>query len=286
MRKNICITALCFCIGLSSCGNKSEKAESKDSTKTEVKKEKKQEVDPNIFAYTGQHRKDKYQPTEEKITFTKQIGSINEGEFQDNKNIKEVWFGPQIQHVTNAAFKNCTSLEKLHFQGFIPVLNDEAFMGCVKLTSLNMDVSTLGLNCFNGCKSLTNVKFGEHIWWIREGAFKDCSSLRSIIIPITMKKLEDGAFDGCTAMEEFSIPNDVKNRMFGMFPANDKWRKIYLLSTEYYVMPKNCKPSAECTLYVPDAFLEQFRKDENWSKFGKIEPLSTTKYFQANGLNK
>ena len=49
-------------------------------------------------------------------------------------------------------------------------------------------------------------------------------------------------------------------------------------------MPKNCTPNNGCTLYVPDAFLAQYQADENWMKFGSIEPLSKSKYFKAEGF--
>ncbi len=101
---------------------------------------------------------------------------------------------------------------------------------------------------------------------------------------ITMQKIEDGAFAGCTGIEEFSIPNDFKNRMFGLIPSADKWKKVYLLSTEYYAMPKNCTPNKGCTLYVPDAFLAKFQADADWQKFGAIEPLSKSKYFTGEGF--
>ena len=51
-------------------------------------------------------------------------------------------------------------------------------------------------------------------------------------------------------------------------------------------VPKNCTPSKGCTLYVPDAFLDQYKQDAGWSQFGSIEPLSKTKYYTAEGLNK
>ena len=152
------------------------------------------------------------------------------------------------------------------------------------MKNLNVDVYTIGVNAFKGCTSLETARFGEHIWWIRVGSFDGCSKLRSILMGITMKKLDDGAFEGCTGVEEFSIPNDFKNRMFGLIPSADKWKKIYLLSTEYYSKPKNCTPNKNCTLYVPDVFLAQFQGDAEWSQFGSIEPLSKSQYFTAEGF--
>lgn len=278
MKKTLFMAALL----ISLCGcNKEAKQEAKvvktDSEATETPAK-------DIFFYTAKHRADKYQPTEEKMGFSSQIQSVNDSEFKGNKSIKEVWIAPQIKHIVNHAFEDCTSLEKVHFQGDMPVINDDAFHGCTALKNLNVDVWTIGLDAFRGCTSLETARFGEHLYWIRAGAFGDCKKLKSVIMGIAMQKLDDGAFDGCTSIEEFSIPNDFKNRMFGQIPSASKWKKVYLLSTEYYKVPKNCTPQPGCTLYVPDAFLAQFQGDAEWSKFGSIEPLSKSKYFTAEGF--
>lgn len=273
--------AFCMLLGLSGCD---KSASSKQETKIVVEQEA--TPTPDIFFYTSKHRADKYVPTEEKMGFGSTIQSINDGEFKDNKSLKEVWIAPQIKHIVNHAFEGCTSLEKVHFQGEMPVINDDAFNGCSALKSLNVDVYTIGIDAFRGCTSLETARFGEHIYWIRNGAFGGCGKLRSVLMAITMQKLEDEAFEGCTSIEEFSIPNDFKNRMFGLVPSASKWKKIYLLSTEYYAMPKNCTPQKGCTLYVPDAFLAQFQADADWSQFGSIQPLSKSKYFTAEGFLK
>ncbi len=274
--------ALCMLIGLGGCD---KSAPNKQETKVVVEQEAVAEAPTSdIFFYTSQHRADKYVPTEEKMGFGSHVQSINPSEFKDNKSLREVWVGPQIKHIAEGAFAGCSSLEKVHFQGEVAVINDEAFRDCSSLKNLRADVYTIGLDAFHGCTSLETARFGEHIWWIRDGAFGDCRKLRSVLMGITMQKIEDGAFEGCTSIEEFSIPNDFKNRMFGLVPSAPKWKKVYLLSTEYYAMPKNCTPQKGCTLYVPDAFLAQYQADADWMQFGSIEPLSKSKYFTAEGF--
>jgi hypothetical protein len=51
-------------------------------------------------------------------------------------------------------------------------------------------------------------------------------------------------------------------------------------------MPKNCTPNKNCTLYVPDAFIAQFKADVDWMQFGAIEPLSKSRYFTKEGFLK
>lgn len=274
--------ALCLLLGFSSCNSKPANQDANGEASTEQSNSPSKK---DIFFYTNKHRADAaFVLDKEKVGFGSQILSINEGEFKDNKIIKEVWIAPQIEHIANKAFAGCTSLEKVHFQGEVKVINDDAFEDCAALKNLNVDVYTIGVNSFKGCTSLETARFGEHLWWIRVGAFYGCSKLRRILMGIAAKKLDDGAFDGCTGVEEFSIPNDFKNRMFGLVPSADKWKKIYLLSTEYYAMPKNCTPNSSCTLYVPDAFLSQFKADPEWMKFGSIKPLSSSQYFTAKGF--
>ena len=285
IKTQVWLLAFAMTIGLSvtACDSKTAQ-DGKEKTAKPAKQKEDAEKDKDIYFYTSTDRKEKKVVEAEKLGFTNQIASIAPKEFEGNTHIKEMWVGPKVTHIAEDAFSGCTSLEQVHFQGFVPVINDRSFKGCSALKALKVNVSTVGVDAFNGCTSLQTADFGDQIWWIREGAFKGCTALKRIILTITMKKLDDGAFEGCTGLEEVTIPNDVKNRMFGMFPAPEKFKKVYLLSTEFYPMPKNCTPGKNCTLYVPDAFLEQYRKDAEWSQFGQIEPLSKTKYYTAEGL--
>ena len=276
------LLALGLLIGFSSC----EKQQKNQETKVVTDKQATETSAKDIFFYTAKHRADKYVPTEEKMGFSSQIQSINDGEFEGNTSLKEVWIAPQIQHIAIKAFSGCTSLDKVHFQGEIPVVNDQAFEGCSAMKNLLIDAYTIGVDAFKDCSSLETARFGEHIWWLRVGAFENCKKLKSVLMGIAMKKIDDGAFAGCTGIEEFTVPNDFKNRMFGMFPNPEKLRKVYLLTTEYYPLPKNCQPNKQCTLYVPDNFLKQFQADEQWCQFGSIEPMSKSQNYTAEGFLK
>jgi hypothetical protein len=264
--------------------------EKKESATTEGATTEKKVADDqptgDVFIYTGEHRKSKTQPDKAKVLISKKLGSINTDEFKENTTIEEVWIGEQVQHIAQGAFQGCTNLKKIHLAGQLPVINDGAFTGCSSLEELRGDVLTIGVDGFKDCTSLKSVVLGEHGYWIRVGAFENCKNLKKIILADTMSKLEDGAFTGCSAMEELSIPNDFKNRMFGMFPNPEKLRKVYLLTTEYYPLPKNCQPNKQCTLYVPDNFLKQFQADEQWQQFGSIEPMSKSEYYSAEGFLK
>lgn len=287
MKKNVLFTAMLFIASslvLTSCGG--EKKDAADGTKS-AKTEKKEKMDmKDVFVYTLDHRHEKFQPTEneKRMAITKVLESVNEAEFKDNLALEEVFLHNNIKHIVNEAFSGCKNIKAVHFPGEVAVINDEAFLNCSSLEKLKVDAWTIGLNCFKGCTSLESANFSEHLYWLRDGAFEGCTKLKTVIMPITVEKFEE-PFRGCTALAEFSVPNIAKNRLFGQVAeSHDNWRTIYLLTTEFYPMPKNCTPSAKATLYVPDAFLSQFQQDEQWSQFGKIEPLSKTKYYTAEGF--
>ena len=279
----ICASLLLGICLLGSCG-KGASTDNQPAQKTTVKKKKDKKVDKDIFFYTSQHRKDKFQPTEPKLGFTDQILSINDNEFKGNENIQEVFVSPKIEHIAPSAFEDCKNLAEVHYSGEMKVLNDNAFRGCSSLKSLDVDVYTVGLSTYEGCSSLESVKFGDHLWWIREKAFAGCTSLKRLLLGITLEKLEDDAFAGCTAMEEYSVPQAMKNRLFGVFNECPNVKIIYILSTEFFTVPKNCTPNPKCTIYVPDAFMKQFQDDAEWAKFAGIKPLSESKYYTAEGF--
>lgn len=271
---------------LTACSGEKKGSDATGANGTTEKKVDADQPTGDVFIYTPENRKNNIQPDKAKVLISKKLASINTNEFNGNTIIEEVWIGEQVQHIANGAFEGCTNLKKIHLAGPLPVINDGAFTGCSSLQELKGDVYTIGIDGFKGCTSLKSVILGEHAYWIRVGAFYGCKNLKKLILADTMSKLEDGAFEGCSAMEEISIPNDFKNRMFGMFPNPEKFRKVYLLTTEFYPIPKNCKPNNQCTLYVPDAFLNQFKTDEQWSQFGSIEPMSKSSYYSAEGFLK
>ena len=79
----ICASLLLGICLLGSCG-KGASTDKQPAQKTTVKKKKDKKVDKDIFFYTSQHRKDKFQPTEPKLGFTYQIRSSNDHKCKRN----------------------------------------------------------------------------------------------------------------------------------------------------------------------------------------------------------
>ena len=103
--------------------------------------------------------------------------------------------------------------------GYITSISEGAFDECDSITSIYIPgtVVSLGMNVFNGLKSLTSVTFGDEkgiivnvLDHINYRNFYNCSSLVNINIPDTVKTIYTAAFAHCTSLTNIALPNSIK----------------------------------------------------------------------------
>ena len=107
--------------------------------------------------------------------------------------------------IVAGAFENWINLPQI---SFVSVSNDFTFgAGCFKnssITSIEIpaNVSSLGLETFEGCDYLTTVTFEatSTLTSIPGNCFKDCVSLASIEIPASIGELHNECFKDCSAL--------------------------------------------------------------------------------------
>ena len=95
----------------------------------------------------------------------------------------------------------------------------EAFSGCSSLTSIEIpnSVKGIGEDAFKGCSSLTSIEIPNSVKSIGVGAFYKCSSLTSIEIPNSVTSIEKWTFEGCSSLTSIEIPNSVTNIKYRAF---------------------------------------------------------------------
>jgi len=71
------------------------------------------------------------------------------------------------------------------------------------------DVTVIGNNAFDVCRSLTSAIIPNSVIVIGEDAFVDCSSLTKVTIPNSVTTLGGGAFYGCSSLTDITIPDGV-----------------------------------------------------------------------------
>ncbi|MDA7664878.1 leucine-rich repeat protein, partial [Akkermansiaceae bacterium] len=87
----------------------------------------------------------------------------------------------------------------------------DAFAGCISLTSITIpdSVTSIEIRAFDRCVNLTSVTIPDNITRIANGAFRDCISLPSITIPESVTSIGIRAFYNCTSLASITIPESV-----------------------------------------------------------------------------
>ena len=78
-------------------------------------------------------------------------------------------------------------------------------------------VTSIGLDAFRDCSSLTSVTIPNSVTSIGDDAFYKCSSLTSVTIPNSVTSIGDDAFYKCSSLTSVTIPNSVTSIGYGAF---------------------------------------------------------------------
>ena len=174
--------------------------------------------------------------------------------------------------------------------GVVSTIGDNAFCSYQELETVNIKCKIVGKESFKGCASLRTAIITRNLNWLRSEAFANCPRLETVLLSTTLSQIEDNVFLNSNNIREVSIPNNVKTHFFLHLSHCRKINTIYLLSLNYFKMPKSIKDApikfSKCKLYVPDSNLEQFRKNADWARFGQILPLSQSRWFDEKGWGK
>ena len=174
--------------------------------------------------------------------------------------------------------------------GVVSTIGDNAFCSYQELETVNIKCKIVGKESFKGCASLRTAIITRNLNWLRSEAFANCPRLETVLLSTTLSQIEDNVFLNSNNIREVSIPNNVKTHFFQHLSHCRKINTIYLLSLDYFKMPKSIKNApiqfSKCKLYVPDSKLEQFRKNADWARFAQILPLSKSRWFDEKGWGK
>eukprot|EP00985_Skeletonema_marinoi_P019249 scaffold10965_cov148-Skeletonema_marinoi.AAC.1 len=165
--------------------------------------------------------------------------------FYGRRNIEEVICDIGVETVEAKAFLGCLSLRRVIMPG-VKVVSGNTFCGCEALTDVECsELEIIGSGAFQYCtslgsinlpsikivkyyafnygKALTDVKFGNKLERIEEGAFIDCRSLRRISIPLKDGMFtRDNTFTSCVNLEHVDLVGGIHDTVAAL-QLND-WR--------------------------------------------------------------
>ena len=70
-------------------------------------------------------------------------------------------------------------------------------------------ITTIGVDAFYNCNTLTNVTIGTNVTLIREFAFTSCAKLTNAVIGTNVTSIGSSAFRNCTSLTSVTIPSRV-----------------------------------------------------------------------------
>lgn len=282
----------CAVLGLTSCGEEKKNAEQQGeeqqaAAQTETADPNKREEvkkPADLVQCTTDNNVAQYKNTAANLG----VGFDPVDEFvKGNKEVKNVYFTKEIGNVGVSSFQNCTNLENIYSDAKIWVINDYAFAGCTGIKTLDLTIHTIGEHSFEGCTSLTSVKLADLPQMdIREKAFAGCKNLKTLLLGMEEDQIKENAFEGCTGLEEVAIPYNRKDNMYAIVSASKNIQKLYVLTPAFYPYPAKTAAKAfnkaQCEVYVPDALMDDFKQDPNWTAFKALKPLSESGYYTAD----
>ena len=77
------------------------------------------------------------------------------------------------------------------------------------VSMLKRGTTSIGVNAFNDCYSLTNINIPDGVIVISDNAFNDCYSLTSVNIPDSVTSIGGSAFYNCLSLTSVNIPDSV-----------------------------------------------------------------------------
>lgn len=149
------------------------------------------------------------------------VTELGDFAFAGDGNLLSVKMPQGFTGIGSNTFEKCTALIKVLLTRGLTTISNYAFAGCEKLEQVSMgsenicveipdSVTSLGVNCFENCKSIKEVKLPEAVETIPKMMFRGCSELRHLIIPETVTKISLYAFSGCSKLNT-ALPPGVQS---------------------------------------------------------------------------
>lgn len=209
------------------------------------------------------------------------VTSIGNGAFLYCTSMTSIDIPDGVTSIGEHAFAWCSGLTSINIPDGVTSIGKNAFADCTSLTEINIPngVTSIERSVFSGCSGLTSINIPDAVTSIGNSAFYGCSSLTSIDIPDEVTSIGQSAFEECSGLTSISIGNGVTSIGEYAFQNCSNLTEITCQATRppycdegvfYYV------ETSECTLYVPDASIEEYKSSYPWSEFSNIKGISAT----------
>lgn len=210
------------------------------------------------------------------------VEKINKACFSGHKSLSTINM-PKVKNIAEYAFANCYSISELDLSN-VTELGARAFYmhddyDTPKLTKVVLSDEITEIDyCFSNCRQLTEMNIPAKLKKI--SMYND--GLQTIILPEGLTEINQIS---SSALQTLHIPSTVTRigtigSPYSYSDLSTPLKDIYCyavvpINTTTFNTDKNsyAQNPAGITLHVPAFSVSAYRMDDNWYKFGKIEPI-------------
>lgn len=147
-----------------------------------------------------------------------------------------------------------------------------AYLEDLQRVALPSNLTSIGESTFRWCQSLDSVALPGKLRSIGDYAFEQCGQLGRIKLPYSLTSIGASAFRSCGKLTTLNLPGELQS--LGSLALSDcsGLQEIYT----YRQTPASAGEdtfsgtSSDCTLFVPQGSIDQYRKATGWSSIGHI----------------
>ena len=193
------------------------------------------------------------------VTIPNSVTSIGNSAFVGCTSLTRVTIGTGVTSIYNNAFTACTSLTSVTIPSSVTSIGSGAFTQCDSLVTITVDSNNSTYDSRNNCNAIIetatntliagckNTVIPNSVTSIGINAFAACTSLTRVTIPSSVTSIGRGAFYGCTSLESVTveattaptIQNDtfssIKTNGTLIVPSGSSGYDVWMGTGDYYL---------------------------------------------------
>ena len=160
----------------------------------------------------------------------------------------------RLSRIGKYAFYNSAISGELIIPWQVGYVGVSAFEGCSSITSLKYycDNASIPAQCFMNCSGLEDVEIGNTVTGIGRYAFKGCNSINSITIPASVASIDSTAFNGCDNIVVYCYTDSCAQQF-----AEDKGIEYVLIDAPLPTEPPTEAPTEAPTTQPTEPVTEE-----------------------------
>lgn len=183
--------------------------------------------------------------------------------------------------IPDLAFAECNELESIPIPQGVTSIGGNAFGNCHKLASITLPAGLTNLQsgAFFGCASLTSIVIPSGVKVIEGKTFSYCTGLKSLTLQEGITDIWDYAFTDCTLLTTITLPSTLEGICDAAFQGCNSLKSIYALNPQGIGIkgkPFEEYTQSQCTLYVPEGSMYNYKYWKEWNAFNHIVEFSPT----------